>query len=517
MKNVLFAAVIVASSTVLAEAQSPKQGGEIRIALPADITSSEPGVRRSSDSDTVLHHVVEALVAYREDLTVAPMLAESYSLDDKGLAYTFKLRRNIKFHNGAALTSADVVWSWNRMLDPATKWQCRNWYDGSQGTKITAIEAPDEQTVVFRLATPSALFLRYMADIQCITGILHKDSLTPGGEWNAPIGTGPFSFVEWRKGAFILLKRFQDYAPVNGEPSGFAGARIAHADLVRWMVIPDKATRKAALLAGQIDLASIDVSDMADLRSNATIRLQTTIGLSWNVLLIQTRDPLLSDVRVRRALAHAIDTTRLVEARTEGLGQPNASAVPRSSAAHTPAHDAGYKYDPDLARKLLKEAGYDGRVIKLQANQRLAYLYDTAILLQAMLKEVGFNVELEILEWATQLDRFNKGNFQLQSFRFSARLEPSLNYRTFTGSKDKDASNQWDDPEAVALLGSASAEVEPSRRQEIFDWLHRRMIEQVPIISLYNTLLVDASTTRITGFAPTSLGKARAWGVWVAK
>jgi len=286
---------------------------------------------------------------------------------------------------------------------------------------------------------------------------------------------------------------------------------------VRWMVVPDDATRRAGLQARQIDWIITDVADVAELRAARGIKVATTQGLSWNVLLIQTRDPLLSDPRIRKALAHAIDLKTLVENRTDGLGKPNPSAIPTSSGSHTAVHDQGYKYDPELARKLLKEAGYDGRPIKLQTSQKLVYLYDTAIILQAMLKQVGFNVELDMLEWATQLDRYSKGNFQLQSFRFTARFEPSLNYKTFVGSKDVDADNQWEDKRAIELLLASATEFDPAKRQAMFDEMHQRMIEQAPIISLYNTPLVEASTDRIAGVELTSSGKTRAWGVWVAK
>ena len=183
MKLGWLAAVAAFACLTPAAAQEPKPGGELRVAISGDITSSEPGVRRSGDADTILHHVVEALVAYREDLSIAPMLAESYAMSPDGRSYTFKLRDGITFHNGAPMTSADVKWSWDRMLDPATRWQCRGWYDGSQDMKVEAIETPDPKTVVFRLAAPSALFLHYVANIQCMTAILHRDSVNAAGEW----------------------------------------------------------------------------------------------------------------------------------------------------------------------------------------------------------------------------------------------------------------------------------------------------------------------------------------------
>lgn len=500
-----------------AMAAEPRQGGEIRLALSSDITSSEPGIRRSGDSDTVLLHVVESLVAYREDMTIAPMLAESFTTSEDGRTYTFKLRDGIKFHNGAPLTATDVKWSWDRILDPKRDWQCRFWYDGSEGAKVESIATPDDKTVVFNLSAASPLFVHYMANIQCMTGIMHKDSLGADGEWRAPVGTGPFSFADWRKGSYVLLKRFADYKPRTEPRDGLAGGKIAYADTLRWMVIPDASTRKTALRAGEVDWINADVADMAEMKNAPGVKVMNVQGLNWNVLLVQTKDPLFADLRMRQALAHAIDLDALVGMRTDGIGKPNPSAIPTTSPAYSQVHSKGYAFDPEMSRKLLKEAGYDGRPIKLQTNQKLSYMYDTGIILQAMLTEAGFNVELEVLEWATQLDRYLKGDFQLQSFRYSARLEPSLNYRTFVGSKQSSAFNQWDDPKAIKLLAEANVESDPARRQAIFDELHKAMIEQTPIVSLYNSPLVDMTNMRIGGAEMTSFDKIRGWGVWVEK
>jgi peptide/nickel transport system substrate-binding protein len=472
-------------------------------------------VRRSGESDTVLHNIVESLVAYREDLSIAPLLADSIDTSRDGKTYTFKLRSGVTFQNGQPMTSADVKWSWDKMLDPATRWQCRNWYDGSRELKIEAVEAPDPQTVVFRLNAASPMFLHYMANIQCITAVLHRDSYGPDGTWIAPIGTGPFKLKEWKKGEYVLVERFDGYKPRAEPKNGFAGSRQTYLDRVRWLVIPDDAARKAALSAGQIDVVTVDVDDVQELRRNPRVDIKTSMGLSWNVLLMQTRDPVLSDVRIRKAIAHAIDVDTLVKVRTEWLGRPNPSAVPATSSYHDANHKAGIPFDLKAAQALLKEAGYNGQPIKIQANKKNTYMYDTAVVIQSMLKKAGFNVELEVLDWAAQLDNYNKGKYQLQSFRFSARTEPALNYESFTGSKDKDPSNVWDHPAAEALLKQAAAETDPAKRAAIFAQLHREMLATVPVVSLYNTVLVNATSKQVMGFQPWPMGKDRFWGVWL--
>ncbi len=221
--------------------------GAIRVAANAEIRSTNPGVNRDANTDTVMLHMIEGLVGYKDDGTPAPLLAQSVQVSRDGKTYTFKLRPGVKFHNGAPLTSADVVWSWKRYLDPNTKWLCLSEFDGSQNLKIESVEATDPMTVVFRLNQPRPLFLTQIASFQCGSGaIIHKDSVNPDGSWKAPIGTGPFKLGEWKRGEWIELTAFKDYKPGPGPRDGYVGNKTPLADTVRWIVIKDDAARRTA-------------------------------------------------------------------------------------------------------------------------------------------------------------------------------------------------------------------------------------------------------------------------------
>src|SRR6188768_1269716 len=172
----------IAAGAFLFAACAAGAATSIRVAANSEIRSTNPGVNRDANTDTVMLHMVEGLVGYKEDGTPAPLLAQSVQVSKDGRTYTFKLRPGIKFHNGAPLTSADVVWSWKRYLDPATKWLCLSEFDGSQSLKVEAVEAKDPMTVVFRLNQARPLFLTQMASFQCGSGgILHKDSVNADG------------------------------------------------------------------------------------------------------------------------------------------------------------------------------------------------------------------------------------------------------------------------------------------------------------------------------------------------
>ncbi|KAB0264548.1 ABC transporter substrate-binding protein [Microvirga brassicacearum] len=508
-------AVVLAVGFAFAGSTPGSAATPLRVQLSTDVRSTNPGVNRDSDTDAVVLHMVEGLVAYGEDARVKPLLAESVAMSEDGLTYTFKLRKGVKFHNGAGMTSADVVWSWNRYMDPKTEWRCFPEFDGRNGLKVTAIEAPDPMTVLFRIDKPNALFLNALARTDCgMTAILHKDSVKADGSWDKPVGTGPFQLDEWKRGEYIQLARFSDYANRGGKRDGYTGGKRPLVDHVRFMVVPDSSTAKAALLRGDIDIIpDVTNADAQELKSNPAIKLSVSPHMGLAGLLIQTRDPIFANAKIRQAVAAAINGDQVVAAVTEGLGKRNNSIVPTLSSYYKSPETKGWSYDPAKAKRLLTEAGYKGEPIVMLTNKRFSAMYDTAIITQAMLKAAGFNVSLEVLEWATQLDRYNKGNYQMMSFTYSARLDPAQSFEAIMGAKDKQPRKVWDNPEAQKLLERAMVVADEGERQKLFDRLHEMFIDDVPMIMLYNGLKTSASAKRAEGFESWSGSLSRVWEV----
>ena len=489
----------------------------LRARIASDILSTDPGTKRDENTDAVQLHIVEGLVAFREDTSVGPLLADTVTVNPAGTEYVFRLRDGVRFHNGAPLTAADVVWSLNRYLDPATRWRCLADVDGRGATKITAVEEVDPLTVRIKLEAPSALFLATLARIDCGgTGILHRDSLAADGGWRAPVGTGPFKLGRWQPGEYVELERFADYAARPEPRDGNTGGKMALVDRVRFFVIPDASAAKAALLSGAIDvLDGVSPAELAELKGNSSIVLAPQETLGFYAILLQTTDPALRDVRLRQALALALDTAGIAEAATEGLARANHAAVPRGSPYFAPALERGPAPDPARAKALLREAGYKGQPLKLVTNKRYPQMYAIGVLAQAMGQSVGLNIELEVLDWAAQLDRYTRGDFQMMAFSYSARLDPALTFDAFMGAKADAPRKVWDDPAAQALLRESMATADPAVRTAVFADLHGRMLEQVPLIVLYNPTQVSAYRADVTGFKPWPAAQQRLWGVAV--
>nr|WP_246208424.1 ABC transporter substrate-binding protein [Pseudomonas karstica] len=491
----------------------------LRVGLNADIRSTEPGVNRDENTDTVMLHIVEGLVAHREDASVGPLLAREVQQSEDGLSYTFKLREGVHFQNGATLTSADVKWTWEHYLNPQTQWRCLAEFDGRGGAKITRIETPDPLTVTFHLDQPSGLFLASMARPDCAgSGILHPDSVAADGRWKAPIGTGPFSLSEWKPGQFVELARFKDYSVrEDAAPDGFTGKKQALVDVLRFMIIPDASSAKAALMSNNIDLLpNVSASDAQEFKAMPGIQVSVSPIMAICGLLFQTNDPLLKDVRIRQAIALSLDYGQMVTALSNGLSEPNNSAIPQTSPFYSATAKQGYRYDPQEAQRLLKDAGYHGQPIKMIVNKRYSQMFDMGLLSQAMAQGSGLNIEMETLEWGTQLERYQSGNYQMMSFSYTSRLDPALGFDSLMGDKSKEPRKVWDNPKAQALLRDAVRQNDTGKRQELFDQLHRMMIHDTPMVIIYNGTVVGALRDSVRGYHSWPVSTPRLWGVSLA-
>ncbi|MFK0386229.1 ABC transporter substrate-binding protein [Agrobacterium sp. NPDC090273] len=512
MKKLLLAGVALLVTTNIAAAR------DITIAQSSDLRSNNPGVNRDGNTDGVILHIVEGLVGYTNSGEVKPLLAKSFETSADGLTYTFKLRTDVKFHNGKALTADDVVWNWTRYLKPETKWTCRNDFAEGGAAHVTGVKAVDAETVEITLEKPSAVFLGLMSRPECgYTGIISPESVGADGSFIKPIGTGPFQWDEWKKGEYIRLAKFAEYvSPENdGKPDGMVGSKRPLADGIKFMVIPDASTVKAGLESGVLDTAEISPDLIPEFQSNDKTQLIVSRNNGKNLFYIQTRDKVLSNPGVRRAMAMALDLDELAAAASNGTGEANGSMVSQDSVYFDDTQKKRLPYDPEVAKKELEAAGYKGEPISIIANKRgNVPSFPAAVMAQAMMQQVGLNVQIEVLDYATQVDRRRSGNYQVISQSVAPRLDPALMYSFYVGNKDKNASLMWDDPKAVELMNAAYLEADPAKRGKIFDEFHELMLKEMPGIFLYDMVDVWGATKKLKG-QPVWQSNARLWEVSV--
>ncbi|WP_455274957.1 ABC transporter substrate-binding protein [Rhizobium herbae] len=487
----------------------------LRIRLNADIRSLDPGTDRDSNTDIVQTHLFEGLVGFDEHADIKPMLAKSIDVSEDGRTYTFTLREDVNFSNGEKLTSEDVLFAWRRYTNPATGWRCLTEVDGRGALKVVEVSVLDAHSLSFKLEKPSALFLATLARPDCgQTGIYHRTSLGPDGNWEKPVTTAPMKLKEWKRGQYLDLVKNENYNPLPGKPDGLVGNKAVLIPTVRFVIAPDDATTKAAIMAGDIDINyDVENADIPDYKSFAGVVTDTTPVMGIQDFLLQTQDPLLSDVRVRKAFLLSLDMEELVAQSTSGQSKPNNSPIPPSSVFHKAAQAVISKRDLNEAKRLLAEAGYRGQAIKMVTNKRYQAMFDQAIIAQAMAKEAGINIELDVVEWATQQDRYLAGNYQIMSHSFSPRLDPSLSFEMFTGDKSKQPRKVWDNPRAFEILAQTMLSSDAQQRQVLFDELENLYRADVAMITLYSGVRTSAARSEVIGYKGWPLGSPRAWGV----
>jgi peptide/nickel transport system substrate-binding protein len=515
--HAIVAAALLSLASVAAVAQT------LKVAIEAEPEGLDPLLHHHAPGKLVVQHVGESLVGYRSDLSIAPALAERIDVSADARTYRFRVRDGAKFHNGAAVTAADVAWVFSSYyLDPKRKWECLPFYDGTgtteertAGVRVRSVRAVDRRTVEFRLEEPSSLFLHRLADTSCVPLVFHRASLGPDGKLRELIGTGPFRMGEWRRGDRLRLERFEQYRPGTGNRDGYGGAREPLVEAIEFVVVP-KADWVAALEARRVHvLPDVDYGQYVAARETKGVEAVVTPLTSWYDLLIQTRDPVLSDKRVRQAIAHAIDLDYVAAVVTQGRGKGNPSVIPTGAEFHTKVHDERSALDPARARELLREASYNGQAITLQTSRdAFPWLYDAAVAVGSMLRAVGLNVQLQVIPWKEQLDtHYRGGSFQLSLFLFGGRNSPTLAYGKFIGPKAELARFQWDDSEAFALVREAEDATTVEALQAAYDALHRRMVDDVPTLPLFNDERFDLIAANVRGYEPTRFMRVPLWGV----
>jgi oligopeptide transport system substrate-binding protein len=391
-----------------APAPAPRRGGTFRAVLGADPPTLDPAQASDTTSSAVLRQIFDGLLELDEHLVPQPALAERYTISPDGRVYTFHLRRGVKFQNGREVTAADVKYSFERAARGKRPWVFEK-IVGAQALvrgrakEIAGIRVVDPFTVEVRLEKPFAPFLHLMA--YDAAAVVPRDEVEKRGASFAshPVGTGAFRFVSWRRDDQVVLERFPDH---------FRGP--AYLDRVVFRVIPAEITRFNEFRAGELDVSDIPTGQCQaakrDRGLGPSVAVWPTLGTHG--VRFNVERPPFDDVRLRRAIAHAIDPTIIVERLLEGCVHPAQGILPPALPGYSPAIKR-LAFDRPRARALLAEAGHPGgrglpplpfHFNTSDANQRIAEV------LQAQLKEVGLTLELRRLDWAAHIKLVDDGS-----------------------------------------------------------------------------------------------------------
>jgi oligopeptide transport system substrate-binding protein len=413
MKRLLISAVAALAMAVAAPAAfaaAPKQGGAATITFNNDLTTLDPQVGYDWQNWSVIKSIFDGLMDYKPGTTeLEPDLAESYTVSDDGLMYTFKLRDGVKFHNGRPMTSADVKYSFERAVSPATQSPGGGYfgmivgYDeltGGKATTLSGIETPDDKTVVFKLSRPDATFLHLMA-INFGFVVPKEEVEKAGADWGKkPVGTGAFKFVEWVPGQNIKLERNKDYFR----------AGVPYLDNITFEFGQDPTVAVLRLKKGEVDIVGDGIPPAQFVEAQADPANKDLIvegdQLQTGYVTMNVTQAPFDNVKVRQAVNMAINKdriVRLINNRAVPANQPLPPAMPGYN-----GENKGYAYDPEAAKKLLAEAGVGEISTELYAmnvdpNPRIAQS------IQQDLAAVGIKAEIRSLAQAEVISAGGSG------------------------------------------------------------------------------------------------------------
>ena len=394
------AALVAAALAVALPPQAAAQAQKDSVVLGMVLEPApglDPTAAPAAAIGEVVHlSVLEGLTKINMDGKITPLLAESWSTDPDGKVYTFKLRKGVKFHDGEAFDASDVKFSFERAKAPGSTNKAKK----SVFDNISSIDTPDPQTVIVVLNNADGNFLFRMGENTAV--ILDPKSAPTTA--TKPIGTGPFKFDAWAKGSSITLVK-------NDQ---FRDAGKVAMKKVTFRFINDAAAQVAALLAGDIDgmprYGALEALKQFQNDPRFTVALGGTEGKT--IMTINNKKKPFDDVRVRRALAAAIDRKAIIDGAQEGFGTPIGSHMVPSDAGYIDLTSAN-PYNPEKAKALLKEAGVTTPLNVTLTLPPPAYARKGGEIIASQLAKVGVVAKIENVEWAQWLSGAFKGNFDL--------------------------------------------------------------------------------------------------------
>jgi peptide/nickel transport system substrate-binding protein len=378
-----------------AQAQSGKTNAVIGMVL--EPPGLDPTIAPAAAIGEIVHYnVLEGLTKINVDGTVTPLLAESWRMDPDGKSYTFTLRKGVKFHDGEDFDSSDVKFSFER----AKGEKSTNKAKGAVFNNISSISTPDAHTVILTLNNPDGNFLFRMGENTAVI----LDPKSADGTATKPIGTGPYKFEDWKKGSSVTLTAWD----------GFRDAKNVKIKRVTFRIINDAAAQVAALLAGDVDGFPRGITSQAVKQFQADPRFTVAIGSTAGkgIMSINNKKKPFDDVRVRRALMHAIDRKAFIDGVLDGYAKPIGSHFAPTDAGYVDL-TGQYPHDPEKAKALLKEAGITTPLNVTLTLPPPPYARKGGEVVAAQLAKVGVIAKIENVEWAQWLSGAFKGNFDL--------------------------------------------------------------------------------------------------------
>ena len=506
----------------------PAVGGTATLAQWSEPGNLNPLIFPTTYDTNVQELVFARLIQPTSDLSFEPDLAESWELSGDQRTITFTLRDGLTWHDGEALTASDVAFTLTSLADPdydggsyadVSVIEGAEAYHAGEADGVSGIDVVDERTIAITTSEAFAPVLANLAGIFILPEHIYGQVDVARWQQDAtnrePVGAGPFAFVQWRQGELIELAANEDY---------YAGRPCLDRILIRF---GDQDTMLAALLSGEVDVAQVPINSVASVEGRDDVQLNVVDTLSFQYLGFNLRNPALADDAVRQAVAHAINRQALVDGLLRGYGETLETIFPLNHWSY-PAELEPITFDVELANKLLEDAGWtlengvrtkDGETLSFSLYLPTGNLVRerSAPIIQANLRQVGINIELQSMDFATLVTHLlpkdaqgtprdvTVDDFDMFLLGFGIERDPDEYYSYFVEEGLPPNGYNFTGyiaPQVETLLREGRTTLEVTARERPYHAFAETMRESLPWIPLYQAQDLYASSARLQGFSP---------------
>jgi len=475
-----------------------------------DPRSLDPVLSTDVPTGRAVAYLFDGLTRFDPDAKVEPALAERWDVSADGLTYTFHLHRGVTFHDGSPFTARNVLASWQRALDPATKSGAAQFLFAIKGARefnagtvktLTGVTVKDDSTVVVALTEPFAIFPKLLA--MPVASVVPLNPPANFGE--RPIGTGPWELVEWKHDDYLLFAK---------NPKYYAGP--PKTDTLRARIIAEPSTAVAEYESGNVDVLEIPASEASDWEEDESRQpqLKSTPALELVYIGINTTRGPLTDVRVRQAINYAIDINRIIERLISGRGLRAAGVIPPILGGYDSTRKA-YPYDPAKARQLLAAAGHpNGIDIELWTSTTPIYLR-IAETVQAYLNAVGIRTKIVQRESSSSRAAARKGQTDMILKDWYADYPDAEDFLyPLLHSANRGAGGNvsfFSNPKFDSLVTAARRELDETKRNALYKQADAIAFEQAPMVFLYFYDELYAVQPWVKNFVPPVIFNGQRW------
>lgn len=449
------------------------------LAMVAEPQTLDPMASTIDLVSTIMQHVYEPLYTFDAQWRVVPLLARALpKVSPDGRKYTIALRAGVQLHNGRTLDSGDVLASLQRWIAQSPRGK-------TVERELESLQASGPLEIELLLKQPFAPLLALLAVPSGMAAIMARESIAqPLKEF---IGTGPYKLRERRPDQYVLLTRFEQYSARPEPASGYGGKRQALIGELRFVPVPNANTRVEGALAGQYDFADLlpvqALERLEKAGAGKTLPILTP-AFGFPYLVFNTRSGVAANQALRQALQLALGPGEMLAA---GFGDTRffsaeGSHFPPGSPFHSSAGTAAYNQrNAPLARQAAARAGYQGEALRVLTSRQYDFHYNMALLMAEQLKRAGFKVELDVVDWATLVQRRNDSRLWDIYITHSGQFpEPML----APPQLGDGAPGWWDSPAKQAALAAFNAQTDPARRGALWGRVQQLVYDEVPYINL---------------------------------